>query len=80
MIRRPEDDIQRAVFRLSRGEDRLTMPRVPPNLALSRQGSPQGLRPEIAQIIEALARDAVKREDRRAREAALKRARGPEGK
>jgi hypothetical protein len=37
-----------------------------------------GLRPAIAKIIEALARDAVRREDRRAREAALQEARGAE--
>jgi hypothetical protein len=35
---------------------------------LSLRFSPQGLRPEIARIIEELARAAVRREDRRARE------------
>jgi hypothetical protein len=42
--------------------------------------SPHGLRPAIARIIEALARDAVRREDREIREAALREARGGEVK
>jgi hypothetical protein len=46
---------------------------------LARETCPQGLRPEIARIIEALARDAVKREHRRAREAASEEARAGEG-
>jgi len=40
-------------------------------VAVTRSSSPQVLRPEIARIIEELARAAVRREDRRAREAAI---------
>jgi hypothetical protein len=40
---------------------------------------PQGLRPEIARIIEELARAAVRREDRRAREFRDRAGEGPGG-
>jgi hypothetical protein len=39
-------------------------------LHVGRPGSPQGLRPEIALIIEELARAAVRRQDRHALKAA----------
>jgi hypothetical protein len=42
--------------------------------SLSTRRSPQALRPEIARIIEELARAAVRREDRRARELAIENA------
>jgi hypothetical protein len=44
----------------------LEMPAMATPLRVARPGSPQGLRPEIALIIEELARAAVRREDRRA--------------
>jgi hypothetical protein len=42
------------------------MAAMPTPLRVGRPGSPQGLRLEIALIIEELARAAVRREDRRA--------------
>lgn len=39
--------------------------------SVQRSSSPQALRPEIARIIEELARATVRREDRRLREAAI---------
>jgi hypothetical protein len=47
---------------------------------VQRSSSPQGLRPEIARIIEALARAAIRREDRRLREASIVRVREAEDK
>jgi hypothetical protein len=56
------------------------MPRVAQYLPPPRCNSPQGLHPAIKQLIEALARDAVRREDRRAREATPDEARAPDDK
>jgi hypothetical protein len=56
------------------------MPHVVHDKPSSCRNSPQGLRPVIKQLIEPLARDAVRRENRRAREATLAEAREPEDK
>jgi hypothetical protein len=56
------------------------MPHVVHDKPSSCSDSPQGLRPVIKQLIEALARDAVRRENRRAREVTLEEAREPEDK
>jgi hypothetical protein len=56
------------------------MPHVVHDKPSSFSDSPQGLRPVIKQLIEALARDAVTRENRRAREVTLEGAREPEHK
>jgi hypothetical protein len=56
------------------------MPRVLHDIPSSSRNSPQGLRPVIKQLIEALARDAVRRENRRARQSTLEEAREPEDK
>jgi hypothetical protein len=56
------------------------MPPVVPDVPSLSRDSSQGLRPVIKQLIEALARDAVRRENRRRRQATLEEAREPENK
>jgi hypothetical protein len=57
----------------SSGADRrVSVVNLEPHLGERRNRSPQGLRPQIALIVEALARAAARREYRRAMEAAAR--------